>query len=227
MLQALSDEVPGRVTAGLQAASAALDSAQDAVGLRDASEGLAQALQGRVDGLSRLLGAQLGAAFADVVQGHIDASLAPLNAALVVVGDTPGAPSKHARPLPPAVVPTVDVNPEAGRLAGPLLRLRTVENLRSESLADLRAAAHQASVQLQARLVVARAALAAALAETLTARLAEGRVRFLERATAAQQRAEAARPDRVRVWDQREADARALRAHARALGEAARHLQLS
>jgi hypothetical protein len=227
LLHETAETVPAAMQDAWSQVVGPLATLDDAVALRDASLALAGALQGRVDAAAQAAAGRLAAGAATWTDGAVAALLAAESAALTVAGGVAPAPPTVGRVGLAGVIPEIRVAEDTGRLGGPLLRLRTVQHLREEATAGVRAAAEQATVQLQARLVGAAAALSDALERGLRAGLQAGRAALLEQAAlAAQAHAAAAEVEGTALDDAQDA-ARLLRAHARALAQAAGDLRLS
>jgi hypothetical protein len=225
VLAALGGPVAEAVAAAREATARPLHDASDAVGMREASQHLASALQRGVDKVRRDVARALVEQATAVVERHRVAARAPLDAALAEAGVVASRRDPTRLRLPP-VVPTVDVAPDAGRLGGPLLRLRSVDNLRGEALAGLRSAADQAGLQLQARLHTAAGALIDHLVAALAERVEADRRAFHADVAAALAAHDASAASAAADAERLAGLARGLRAHAHALGEATRDLRL-
>jgi hypothetical protein len=221
LLHEAAATVPPALDGAWSAVTAGLDGLDEAVALRDASEALAGALQARVDGAAQAVAGRLAAGAAAWIDGAVAALLAPEAEALAAAGASAPPPPTTGRVGLVGVVPDIQVDALAGRLGGPLLRLRSIQHLREEATAGIRSATEQATVQLQARLLGASSDLAGVLEAGLRSGLDAGRQALLAAAQAAAAAHAAEAGSRAGALQAVEDEARRLRAHARALAQAA------
>jgi len=225
MLHAAAGRVPEAMAGAWEAVVAPLADLDDAAAIAAASEGLASAVQNRVDHTAQVILSGLAADVRAWLAAVIETAADVENATLVGLGGeaVEGPPVQRVSLL--GVVPDISVAPATGLVGGPLLSLRAAGEVRDEAVASARAAVDQATVQLQARLMGAGVPLCRALERGVVAGL-EGLCGRLEMARAAleagledgaEARAEARR-DLAMVAD-------ALASHARALAEGAGETQ--
>ena len=197
MLKDGSARVPDMFEGTWEALTQPLEDFDEPSAVAAASARLSGALQGRVDTVVQQSAGSLAQAAVAWVSEVSEAILqAEADQLVALGGDRPAAVPVGRIPLA-TVIPEVMVGSDAGEVGGPLVRLRTAEELREDAVRGIRSATEQATVQLQARLVGARASLARALDRQLQATLERGRGALLEAhaaARVAQAAAVSARP---------------------------------